>query len=323
MTVSEAFAAIEAQTGNIIIDYRGRFNQQSTDSEIELDLEDVPFWEGLDHLLDEAGLAVYNFAGESKKLAVNARADGAISRVGSAAYGGLFRIEATNLFAERDLRNPAASTLRLNLELIWEPRLLPVLIQQDLEDIIVEADNGDILSLTTTTGVIQLPVQPGVSVIDVRLPIELPPRDVKEIKSLKGEFTALVPGGIVEFEFPKLVGARNIQQKRGGLSVTLERVRKNGGVQELSVRIGLAQATGAMESHLDWVAGNEAILLDPQGQRADEPNYEKYLERENEVGFRYLFPVGHDLTGYKFIYKTPAGISEMPVKYELQGISLP
>ena len=145
------------------------------------------------------------------------------------------------------------------MELIWEPRVVPILIQQDLEKIKIKADDGSELGLTTT-GMIQLPVQPGVSVIDLRIPVELPSRDVKAIRSLKGEFAALVPGGIVEFEFDELVGARNIRQKRGGLTVTLERVRKNGGVQELSVRVRLGESAGSLESHLDWVANNEAIL---------------------------------------------------------------
>ena len=67
----------------------------------------------------------------------------------------------------------------------------------------------------------------------------------------------------------------------------------------------------------------DPVLVDADGKQADEPNYEKYLERTNEVGFSYLFPVSGELTGYTFIYRTPAGIAEVPVDYELNGIKLP
>jgi hypothetical protein len=322
MTLMEALASLEEQTGNSVIDYRTRFNQQSVDTHVEVDFADVPYWEALDQLLDQAELTINNFVGEARKLAIIARSETALPRYGRAVYNGLFRIEPTNLFAERDLRNPGASTLRLGLEIVWEPRVLPVLIRQDLDNIELTADNGDALGMSTT-GMIQLPVQAGVSSIDLRLPLELPSRDVKKIASLRGQFTALIPGGVETFEFDDLVGARNVQQRRGGLTVVLDRVRRNGGVQEISVRLRFDQPGESLQSHLDWVSNNEAILLDANGRQADEPNYEKYLERENEVGFSYLFPVSGPLTGYTFIYKTPSGIAEVPIDYELKDITLP
>ena len=94
-------------------------------------------------------------------------------------------------------------------------------------------------------------------------------------------------------------------------------------MQEISVRLRFDQPGESLQSHLDWVSNNEAILLDANGKQADEPNYEKYLERENEVGFSYLFPVSGPLTGYTFIYKTPSGIAEVPIDYELKDITLP
>ena len=107
------------------------------------------------------------------------------------------------------------------------------------------------------------------------------------------------------------------------MTVVLDRVRRNGGVQEISVRLRFDQPGDSLQSHLDWVSNNEAILLDASGKQADEPNYEKYLERENEVGFSYLFPVSGPLIGYTFIYKTPSGIADVPIDYELKDITLP
>lgn len=321
MTLMDALAKIEEQTGNSILDYRARLNQQSDDTELTLDIEAVPFWEALDQILDQAGLSIYTFVGEPRKLAVIAAADGAASRHGSGAYQGLFRIEPTTLTLDRNLRNPSSDLLRMNVEVIWEPRVLPILIRQDLEDIEMTTDNGETLSVSST-GTMQLPVQPGVAAVDMRLPLELPTRDAKEIATLKGRFTALVPGGDVSFEFTDLA-AKNVQQRKGGLTVILDQVRKNGGVQQIYVRLRFDQANDSLQSHLDWVENNVIQLIDPDGKPADEPGYEKYLERDSEVGYSYIFPVEGDLKGWKLIYTTPAGIAEIPVEYELKDISLP
>lgn len=321
MTLTEAFSKIEEQTGNTVVDYRGRRGQSNDNTEVTLDLEDVPFWEALDRILDDAGLTVFTFVGEPRKLAVVAAEGSAAKRLGSAAYSGLFRVEPTTLSLERNLRNPGDDIFRMNVEMLWEPRVLPIQIRQDLEDIELTTDNGETLSVAST-GTIQLPVQPGVASVDIRLPLSLPSRDAKEIKSLKGRFTALVPGGDVTFEFTNLA-ARNVSQRKAGITVVLDQVFRNDGVQQINVILRLDQAGEALQSHLDWVENNVVRLVDPNGNVADEPGYEKYRERDSEVGYSYIFPIEEDLDGWKLIYTTPAGIAEVPVEYEVENIALP
>ena len=209
----------------------------------------------------------------------------------------------------------------MNVEMLWEPRVLPIQIRQDLEDVELTTDNGETLSVAST-GTIQLPVQPGVASVDIRLPLSLPSRDAKEIKSLKGRFTALVPGGDVTFEFTNLA-ARNVSQRKAGITVVLDQVFRNDGVQQINVILRLDQAGEALQSHLDWVENNVVRLVDPNGNVADEPGYEKYRERDSEVGYSYIFPIEEDLDGWKLIYTTPAGIAEVPVEYEVENIALP
>ena len=321
MTLTDALSSIEEQTGNSIVDYRERFNQQNNNTELMIDLDDLPFWEALDQLLDEAGLSITNYVGDARKLAIIAAGETALPRYQRGAYEGLFRIEPTTLTLERNLRDPNGDILRMNVEFIWEPRVRPILIRQDLGDIELTTDNGETLAVAST-GMIQLPVRPGVSAVDMRLPLDLPTRNAKEIATLKGRFSALVPGGDVTFEFTDLT-AKNVQQRKGGLTVVLDQTRRNSGVQQIDIRLRLDQASDSLQSHLEWVENNIVQLLDPDGKPADEPGYEKYLERNSEVGYRYMFPVEEDLKGWKLIYTTPAGIAEVPVEYELNNIALP
>ena len=324
MKLSEALSALEKQTGNRLIDFRGQINQPvGSDSEITVDVTHEPYWSALDQIFDQAGLTIYNYGGPSRAMAFVAQPEGAARRQGRAAYQGLFRVEPTTIYAEKNLRVPSASNMVANLEILWEPRVLPISIRQDLADISLVGSDGEPLPLATT-GTISVPVQSTVSGVDIRLAVQLPERTVQKIALLKGRFTALVPGRVEAFEFTELLDARNVERKRGGITVSLDRVRQNScDVYEFNVRLRMDNGGEALQSHLDWAANNEAILINPQGISVGEPNYEKYLERGNEVGYRYLFPLDQKLDGYKFIYKTPAAMVDVTVDFELHDIDLP
>src|SRR5690606_1201035 len=112
----------------------------------------------------------------------------------------------------------------------------------------------------------------------------------QRIAKLEGEATALVPGMMATFEFTDLAQARNVQQQQAGVTVVLESVRKNGDLHEFRIRVVLHDANPSLQSYLDWAANNEIELVTEDGRPAEQPSYEKYLEREGEVGFAYLFP---------------------------------
>ena len=242
---------------------------------------------------------------------------------GVACTSGLFRIAPLELIAQRSLRNSINCALRLRLEVLWEPRVVPVLLRQQYSDVRVIGDDGSRIPLVVAQGSVEIPVQSTVAGVEMILPMELPPRSLKRITRLEGRFTALVPGREEIFEFQNLADAREVSQQRGGLTVTLDRVRKNGALYEFRVRVRLAAAEEAFQSHLDWAANNVVYLVADDGTRIENPNFERYLERSNETGFAYLFPVPGDLTGYRLVYQSPAAMVELPVEYQLKEIELP
>ena len=177
------------------------------------------------------------------------------------------------------------------------------------------------------TGVSQIPIQAGVASLDLQVPVNLPPRDAKTLASVKGKFVALVPSGDIDFEFDNLVDFKDSEQIRGGLSVTIDNVRMNRGLPQISLRVKFEQAGEAMQSHFDWIENNVVKLFDAQGKDVGEPGlFERYLERENEIGYRYVFPAEEknvDLKGWKLVYTSPGGIAEVDVEYELKNVRLP
>ncbi len=321
-TLSQILAELEKQTGNRVQDFRERFGQQPIEQELSVALDALEFWPALDQVLDQAGMTTYTYGGEPRTLAIVSAAE-MPARSGAAAYRGIFRLEATEIQAQRNLRNPGDGSLRIRIEVMWEPRVLPILIRQAYRDLELTANDGSRIAPASQEGVSEVPVQSTVAGVDLILPLQLPARSAESIASLKGQLLAVVPGREETFEFTDLAQARNVSQQKGGLEVTLDRVRQNGAVYEFRMRLRLLGDEATFQSHLDWASGNVIYLEGPGGKRVDNPNFERYLEREREVGYAYLFPLDGDLADYRLVYRSPAAILNVPVDYELKGIRLP
>ena len=223
---SDLLTEIEKQTGNRVLDYRENLGEDQSELELELDIDDQPFWEAFDTILDQAGLTVYMYVGQTRTLGVVGRGN-EDDRLNDGAYAGPFRIAATYLEAKRNLRNRRDQSLWIRLELLWEPRTVPVLVRHAYQDLEIIGDDGNPIPPASVQGALELPVQSTVAGIeDLEMPFQLPGRDVEKIERLRGKFTAMVPGREETFEFSELENARNVVLQRGGLTVTLDRVRK-------------------------------------------------------------------------------------------------
>jgi hypothetical protein len=323
LPLSEALAALQQQTGNRIIDFRRRFGQQSVDPRLSLELDDTPFWPALDAMLDQAALTLYNFSGESGALAVVARNPDEQRRAAGAVYRGLFRIEVLRVQATRDLRNPANDSLRLTLELAWEPRVSPILLRIPLADMRAADEAGRPLALGAPRASLEVPVENTLPAAEVQVPLALPERRAGKIATLQGQLSALLPGRVETFEFGQLGQAQNVEQSRAGVTVILDQVRRNVDVDEVRLRVRFDQAREALESHRNWIYKNEAYFLDPDGQRFEHAGLQAFRQAANEVGVAYLSDRPGGLADCTFVYKTPTLLLQVPVEFELCDIPLP
>lgn len=324
MDLLAALLAIEKQTGNRLIDNREEFNQEQRNPKITVNLDKAPFWQALDTVLDAGELALYNYDEEAGALAFVGRGEGAVARLGRGSYGGLFRLEATKIEANSDLRNPASRSLRLTVDVAWEPRVRPVVLEMARADLQAVDENGGVMEVDGTEGTLEFPVEGTNAGVELELPFKLPPRSVKQIASVKGKLTAMVLGRIEEFEFTDLDKAKGVEQERGGVIVVVKDCRKNEEIFDVQVRVKFDKAGNALESHRGWIYNNECYLLDAQGNRTESAGLEATLLADNEVGLSYKFALDDPtIKGYKFVYKTPAAIIRIPVDFELKAIDLP
>jgi len=320
--LSKIFESITQQTGNPIVDFRGQFGQPVTDPELTVAMENRPFWEALDRVLDEAGLTVYPY-GQKGAIAVVNRPDTERERGSRAAYSGPFRIEATTVTARRDLRNPQTRWLQVALEVAWEPRLVPIAISQRLSDTEAVDENGRSLAGDTEGVVLEARVDPNATATELKIPLALPSREVKQIAKLRGTLTAMVPGRIETFRFGDLMTAKDRSVRIAGATVILEQVRRNNQVWEVRMRVRYDEAGKALESHRAWILHNEAYLEGPDGKPIANAGCHPTRQTENEVGLSYLFSLDDPPENHTFVYKTPGLIVSRQFAYEFENIDLP
>lgn len=323
LPLSAVLASLEKQTGNKLIDYRAQFNQQPREIEIQGDYQDKPFWEVLDAVLDQGELTTYAFSGERGALAIVGRGEGEVSRAGRGVYGGMFRFEGIRAEAIRDLRNPTSHSLRLFLDVSWEPRLQPIVITQALDELKVTDEKGEPLEIDGREGEIEVPVDGESSATEMYVPLQLPDRNVRRVGSLRGKLQVLAPGRIETFEFTDLEKTRNVEHRRAAVTVTLDQVRKNQELYEVRMRVKFDAAANALESHRDWIYQNPAYLVDAAGEKVDNVGMEATLQESDQVGVSYQFVAPDGLKGCKFLYTTPVAVIKMPVEFELKNIELP
>ena len=320
--VSQWLAMLAEQTGNKIIDFRDEFGQEAKDPEIELDLDKTPFWVALDQLLDKAQLDVYPFAGEPGIALVNRSGD-RTNRSETASYAGAFRLEPLEMLARRDLRNPDTHTLRLRLQVTWEPKLRPIAIRHSLADFTAFDPDGQPLSTSGDDVTREIMIRPDSIGTELEVQLEPPSREVDRIARLEGMFQVLLPGGMETFRFENLATARGVEQRRAGVTVTLDQVRKIDFGWEMRLRVRFGEAAGALESHRGWVFNNPVFLETPKGERRSHDGLETTRQTENEVGIAYFFESDGDLAGHALVYETPAVILDVPVEFEIRDLMLP
>jgi hypothetical protein len=328
MPVSKAFAEITRQSGNKLVDYRERFNQEVSDPTIKVELDKVPFWQALDTVLDAAKLTLYNFDEEQVALAYTSRGSDAAPRLGRASYGGLFRLEPSKIEATRDLKASMMHGVKLTADVVWEPRVRPIVLEVPLAEISAKDEKGNAIGIDQTEGTLEVPVEGTNAAVEIELPLTAPPRSVQSVASIKGKITAVVLGKVETFEFTdvdKIEQAKSAELERGGVTVVVESCRRNGDIYDVSMRVRFDRAANALESHRGWIYNNECYMLDSKLTRIENAGLEANLLANNEVGLSYKFDIGDNVkpTGYRFVYRTPAAIIKIPVDFELKGIDLP
>jgi hypothetical protein len=325
LPLSKVLAELARQTDNQIEDRR----QTKTDPKLQLALQDAPFWKALDTIAQEADarLSLYEPDG---KIALR---DGPALAL-PVSYSGVFRIAVKRLDAIR-LLDPEAHFCKVYLEIAWEPRFQPFLMETQPESLVVHDDKGNPLS-TDREGKGQFPISRKTAT-ELELRVPAPRRSSARLGLLKGQLTVLGPSKMLTFTFDKLTKiekrADARTQTQEGVTVHLRELRLDPGADPIWTIGFLLEypATGPkFESFQSWLVNNEIYLEKGKQRLLNNLGYETDDQTENKAIIRYRFTDEPDKklilgqpSEWKLVYRTAGKIVEMPVLFEFKDLPLP
>ncbi len=336
MSVGTALDRIRNQTENDV-GLPGETPDFFLQREIEMNVENVSFWEALAELMKQGELVVDPYGGSRGKLRLSPTRSARIKAANPGIdmpeekkqvtdrprnVSGIFDLAVTQVIASRNLSNPELNYCNLQMVVRWEPRVTPISIELPASSIKAVDEFDNPISVTNPDVVISGTVQPEISELEFSVPIALVDRQIEVIKSFEATIDAVVTGRTETFRFRKIGKlAPGVEQTKAGATVTFGGIEKNEDLFGVTVRLRFDEENNALESHQNWVYSNQMYLENEAGEQFQFLAYEGVKQNNNEVAIRYYFePDPKEMTLY---YKTPAAIVQIPVKVSLKNIPLP
>ncbi|KLU01863.1 putative signal peptide and transmembrane protein [Rhodopirellula islandica] len=322
-TLGEALEAISAAS-EVEFDLEAAGPGIDPGQSIQAPRSPLNFWHAVDHVLDQADLDINFYGGDRTTLMLIPRQANRPSRVESAAYVGIYRLEPTVVTARRVLRSPELSGLNLNLSIEWQPNRTPIGLSLPISAVNGKLSSGEALVPQTSGETIDIATNSEMAQSEFFLPMQLPSLPAEKIERLSGTLTAMIPGRRETFTLDLNDPAAS--QTEDQMTVAIESVRDADPLREIRVGVELQSAGRSLESHRQWIFENEAYVLLEDETRLDHLGYQVFRQTDSGVGIGYLFDfgaAGSPPPGSKLIYESPTSVAQDAVDFILNDIPTP
>jgi len=321
--LDKALADLNKQSG-VKVDDRRRTKAEKT---LKLDLKAVTFWQAIDAIAQSANAQVSLY----QRDGVIALVDGPHIAL-PVSYHGPFRVTIQRKVLVDDLI-AESHQLIVTLEIAWEPRFRPYLLETTPKSVAVEDDAKHELPVAEDGG--KSAVE-GKLAASVELHLPAPPRSVARLGSLRGEFTVTGAGEMLTFTFDTLDqlkdDAKSREQKQKGVVVRLGKPVLTDDLWTVEAQLDYPRHGPKFESFQSWIGYNEMYLQRDVGDQRF-PNtggYSVESTGSNRAVIRYHFidKRPEKLTrgspaDWRVMYKTPGILLEVPVPFAFKDVSLP
>lgn len=315
--LGEALEAISRDTG-VEFEFDHDANESKPVSAIPTPL---PFWHALDYVLDATDLDINFYGGDTGTLLLVQRQKFRPSRVDSAAYAGVYRIEPTAVTARKSLTQPDLSGLNVAIQISWQPTTTPIGLAIPVKQLSGKLSDASRLKPQTSSETIDVATNGELAFSEFFLPMQLPANQPKMIDSLSGVVQAMLPGKRQTFQLAlSQVAARKTIDS---MTVKVEDVRADGPLHEIRVGVELKDAKRSLESHRQWIFENDVYVKLKDGTRADHLGYQTYRQTASGVGIGYLFDLGDAVADCTLVYTSPTAIVQNEVSFVIQDIEMP
>jgi hypothetical protein len=298
-----------------------------TEQPLRLDLKGVTFWQAIDAIAKSADANVLLYQREGGIALV----DGPHVAL-PVSYHGPFRVTLQRRVLIDDLV-AGSHQLIITLEIAWEPRFRPYLLETTPKSLAAQDDAKHDIPVADEGGKAAVEGKLATTV-EVRLPA--PPRSVMRLGQLRGEFTVTGAGEMLAFTFDSLDqlqdDAKNREQKQKGIVVRLGKPVLSDDLWTIEAQLEYPRHGPKFESFQSWIGYNEMFLRRTDGDQRF-PNtggYSVESSSASRAAIRYYFIdkrpeklVRGKPSDWRVVYKTPGILLEVPVPFSFKDVKLP
>lgn len=349
LTLGEALQRLAKDTGNVIA--TDDLSKELLSKPVELP-ERPTFWDVIEAASKQHDLN-WSFTGSPARLRLfpmtaESKDDSPRSAL-MATQSKAFRVALKSIRDRTVVGQDSGPLLRLELDVMSEPRLRPLFLKCSVADVAVSG------SRKTTKGEpvaadwqpyspdakLELTFGQGHRQMSVPLDFRRPEGDWSSL-SVTGKLHVETAAGEEPLEFPVGKEAQGVSRRRGGVTVKVLRWESGGGAKDygLEVTALVTYDTGgpAFESHRSWMLFNVAGLVRAGMMPSEKPvegpamndvnllkptHIDSDVQPDGSIGVTYRFeklplPAGE----YRFRYVAPTLILDVPLEFELRNVPL-
>jgi hypothetical protein len=323
MPLAEALALLKKSTGLALVDHR----QAGKGGEVTIGAGNWTYWKVADSLAKQTDsrLSLYQPDGQVALI------DGPGSEEPTD-LSGLFRIAVKRIDSRLDFTSKTRSGI-LGLEIAWEPRFAPYLIQVGQLSFQGANAGNKVLNRTTIEAGSPLFVPEKIAK-EFDIGFAAPPRAVTSLRDFRGQFVVTMPAKTLTFKALKL-GAKQTQD---GLHVTATAIDVTKDRWSVVLTVEVPEAGPTLDSFQSWLGSNawlsqSTCQLERGAGESKEvllpnPLYTKILgiPTATRVMVRYQFMPGAtagDFASWRLTCRVPGRLVEMTVPFSFSSIDLP
>ena len=328
MPLSKALESIAKRTGITVEDKR----DMGDDPHYKLRIKNMTFWQALDSLAQEADARVNFYEGDGK-LALVKRPEN--YQDPPVSYDRLFRTAVKRITAVRNLEGEQSQYMA-TLEVAWESRFHPFMLEVKPGDLTFRDDNNRVLTLEQGESNKQAVSHRNAVTFDVALPsLE---RKAAKLGLFKGSLTMVGPTHMDTFSFESTLAEMDKDPKarqltRDGVTVKVGQLDLAKDHWTLTMELEYPGEGPQFESFESWLVFNEIYLKKKESlveQTFSTNSYVIESSSGNKAVVSYHFtdePRKKFIRGkpedWTVVYKTPGMILNVPVNFEFKDLPLP
>ena len=115
-----------------------------------------------------------------------------------------------------------------------------------------------------------------------------------------------------------------VKKENAGATVAIQSIRRGREDWVIEIRVTIANAEKALESHrTGWMQRNAVYLQDAAGKKISPVRVEQTAEGTNAFGFAFHFKPSEPIAAYQFVYSVPTTFTTRRIPFRLKGLKLP